>query len=76
MVTNLIRAIVVAFTLLVNLARGKPRGTANTRATEHHDRPGALNHRSSTIRQAIAASDEILDTDRMRSAAPTLVTVS
>ena len=34
---NLIRAIVVAFTLLVNLARGKPRGTANTRATEHHD---------------------------------------
>jgi hypothetical protein len=37
LVTNLIRAIVVAFTLLVNLARGKPRGTANTRATEHHD---------------------------------------
>jgi hypothetical protein len=34
---NLIRAIVVAFTLLVNLARGKPRGTANTRATEHQD---------------------------------------
>jgi hypothetical protein len=36
-VTKLIRAIVVAFTLLVNLARGKPRGTANARATEHHD---------------------------------------
>jgi hypothetical protein len=37
LVTNLIRAIVVAFTLLVNLARAKPRDTANTRATEHHD---------------------------------------
>ena len=36
-VINLIRAIVVAFTLLVNLARGKPRGSANTRATEHQD---------------------------------------
>ena len=37
LVTNLVRAIVVvAFSLLVNLARGKPRGTPNTRATEHH----------------------------------------
>ena len=34
-VINLIRAIVVAFTLLVNLGRGKPRGIASTRATEH-----------------------------------------
>ena len=36
-VINLIGAIVVAFTLIVNLGRGKPRGTASTRATEHDD---------------------------------------
>ena len=36
-VINLIGAIVVAFTLIVNLARGKPRGTASTSATEHDD---------------------------------------
>ena len=36
-VINLIRAIVVAFTLIVNLGRGKPRGIACTRATEHND---------------------------------------
>ena len=34
---NLIGAIVVAFILIVNLGRGKPRGIASTRATEHND---------------------------------------
>lgn len=36
-VINLIGAIVVAFTLIVNLGRGKPRGIASTRATEYDD---------------------------------------
>ncbi len=36
-VINLIGAIVVAFTLIVNLCRGKPPGIASTRATEHDD---------------------------------------
>jgi hypothetical protein len=36
-VINLIRAIVIAFTLIVNLGRGKPRGIACTRATKHND---------------------------------------
>jgi hypothetical protein len=36
-VMNLIGAIVVAFTLIVNLGRGKPRGIASTRATEYDD---------------------------------------
>jgi hypothetical protein len=35
--TNLIGAIVAAFTLTVNHARGKPRSTASTRATEHDE---------------------------------------
>ena len=37
LVINPIAAIVVAFTLIVNLDRGKPRGIASTRATEHDD---------------------------------------
>ena len=36
-VINLIEAIVVAFTLIVNLGCGRPRGIASTRATEHDD---------------------------------------
>jgi hypothetical protein len=36
-VINLIGAILVAFTLIVNLGRGEPRGIASTRATEHDD---------------------------------------
>ena len=36
-VINLIRAIIIVFTLIVNLGRGKPRGIASTRATEHED---------------------------------------
>ena len=36
-VINLIEAIVVAFTLIVNPGRRKPRGIASTRATEHND---------------------------------------
>jgi peptidoglycan/LPS O-acetylase OafA/YrhL len=36
-VINLIGAIVVAFTLIVNPGHKKPRGIASTRATEHDD---------------------------------------
>jgi hypothetical protein len=36
-VMNPIGAIVVAFTIIANLGREKPRGTASTRATEHDD---------------------------------------
>jgi hypothetical protein len=34
-VITLIGAIIIVFTLIVNLGRGKPPGIASTRATEH-----------------------------------------
>jgi hypothetical protein len=63
-IINLISAIVVAFTLIVNLGAGSR--AASPALAQPNTTTRASRARSSAIRRAIAASDEILDRDRAR----------